>query len=110
MTVDSLMTESVTLLALTGETRDEIGGSVRTETTTTTTAYLEPRSGSEDEADRNTEMGDWLAFLPADVALTGWDRLMHGTRVFDVVAPPRPVYNPRVSAVSHVEVDLREVT
>ncbi len=110
MSVEALMTETVTLLLTSGENRDSIGGSTPTDSSTSSDAYLEPQSGDESMAERNTQLGLWLAILPATTPLDGWDRVQYGSDVFDVVAPPRPMFNARLGSVSHVEVDLRLVT
>ena len=80
-----------------------------TEDTLVLNGYLEPVSGSETMADRNTQVGDWWAAVPPLADVDGWDRVTHQGHTFDVLAPPRPIWNPRTLAVSHQEIDLREV-
>ena len=109
MSLSALMTQRVTLNRTTGLQRDAIGGTTPVITSTSVLAYLEPRSGTEDLADRNTGIGDWLMILPAGVDVIGWDSVDYGTRHFEIVAPPRPEYNPTTQSLSHWELDLQEV-
>ncbi len=110
MTVESMMTQPVTLRTPNGETRDAIGGSTPTFATMSTLMYLEPRKGTEERADRNTPIGDWLGVGRKDVDFDSWDQILYGAQVFDIVAPARPFYNPTTRALSHIELDLQEVT
>lgn len=110
MAVEDLMTQALTFLRQSSATRDAIGGSApAVEAELVVDGYLEPVSGTEDMVDRNTQVGDWWAAVPASADVDGWDRMTHDGRTFDVIAPPRPIYNPRTQAVSHQELDLREV-
>lgn len=110
MTVESRMTQSVTLRTPNGEVRDGIGGSQPIFASMTTTMYIEPKSGTEDRANRNTPIGDWLGLGRKDVDFDSWDQIIYGTHVFDIVSPARPFYNPTTLALSHLEMDLQEVT
>jgi hypothetical protein len=110
MSVENLMTQVVTLRSPTGETRDEIGGSVATYSTLQTLMYLEPTTGRESSQDRNTPIGDWLGFGLADVDFTSWAQVVYGSHVFDIIAPPRLMTNPRSQVASHYELSLQEVT
>ena len=108
--IEDLMQQTVTLRRISGETRDSMGSSTLTYTETTTTMYLEPRSGRENGEDRGTGAGEWLGVGRADVTFSDHDQIVYGSLTFDIVAPIRPFFDPRREAVSHVEMDLREVT
>lgn len=109
MTLARLMDRTVYLLRTTSTVRDAIGGTSVVQSSTASKAYLEPTRGTEDLANRNTGVGDWLLVLPADADVTNWDAVEYGTQRFEIVAPPRPMWNPRTHALSHYEVDLQEV-
>lgn len=113
MTVEGLMTQTVTLQKLNGYTRGPAGGAEPTYDELVVNAYLEPEPPigleGEDIQDRNTQLGRWLGFIPADTELTGFDRLLYGDLVMDLTGPPRPIWNPRLTAWSHIELSLRVV-
>lgn len=117
MSVAALMRQSVTLRTPAGQTQDAIGEATTTYEELVTLMYLEPgrgRSsfggGREDLVDRNTPIGDWVGIGRADVDFTSWSQIVYGTHTFDIIAPPRPVFNPTQDVVSHVELSLQEVT
>ena len=119
MSLAALMNQLVTLRTRSGETRDDIGGAVLTYTTTTTFMYLEPThggqtsgfgAGKEANVERNTPIGDWLGLGDPDLDWSSWDQVVYGSRVFDIIAPPRYMPNPRLGTISHVELSLQEVT
>lgn len=110
MNIAPYLNQSVTLRRISGETRDSLGEPTLTYTETTTTMYLEPLRGREDEAQRNSGAGEWLGVGLADVDFHEWDQVVYGSRTFDIVAPVRPLFHPRLQTVTHQEMDLREVT
>jgi hypothetical protein len=71
--------------------------------------YIEPKSGKEDMANRNTPIGDWLGIGRIEINFENWDQIIYGEHVFDIVSPVRPFYNPRNHADDHWEMDLQEV-
>lgn len=75
-----------------------------------TTMYLEPRKGREQEIDRNTPITDWLGLGRVEVPFVSTCRIVYGSHTFDVMGDPRPQWNPRLGAFSHIEMDLQEVT
>ena len=114
MSVLSLMTQTLTVYRKASVTRDEIGGEViATETPVQVAGYIEPLVGGsnqqEAEMSGNTQLGDWIAFVPADTDVTGWDRIEYGGFAFDITGPPAPMWNPRLSAYSHIELALRVI-
>lgn len=113
MSVASLMTQTLTVYRKTGSTRDAIGGETLTESTTEVAGYLEPLLGGsnqqEAEMSGNTQIGDWIALVPAETDVTGWDRIECGGLAFDITGPPAPIWNPRTATYSHLELVLRVV-
>jgi len=106
----SLLNQSLTLHRTLTKSRDEIGGSdVATETSVTVDAYIYPVGGEEDRVNRNTQLGEWRALVPADTDVDGWDRASYDGREFDIIAPPEPVWNPRTMTRHHVRLRLQEV-
>lgn len=121
MSLTALMNQTVTLRSPSGETRDGIGGSEPTYSTQSTLMYLEPTrggtagasafsSGREINMERNTPIGDWLGIGDATLDWTSWSQVVYGSHVFDIIAPPRYMPNPRLGTISHVELSLQEVT
>lgn len=110
MTVTSLMTQSITIHRKVSATRDDIGGEATlTESPLQVAGYLEPMRS--DEVDQNTHpRGLWRLLVAASTDMDSVDRVTYGTKTFEVVGPPRPMWNPRTEAVSHIEADLEEVT
>ena len=109
MSIEALMNQPVTLRTPSGGTRDEIGGLIPGYTTLTTTMYIEPKSGKEDMADRNTPIGDWLGVGRKEITFENWDQIVYGSHVFDIVSPIRPYWDPVRQVLSHYEMDLQEV-
>ncbi len=60
--------------------------------------------------DRDTTVTQWKAFLPAGTAVTSLDTLTFQGQTFQVTGAPYPVFNPRSRQVSHLEMNLTEVT
>ena len=111
MTVSTFFTQLLQVEKITGESRDEIGGSApATSSQVAVMGYLEPSSSEEDLASRNTQIGDWLAFVPVDTDVTGWDRIIFGTHTFDIDGPPEPFHHPTSPGLDHIRLNLREVT
>ena len=109
MDIEMVLNQPVTLRTPNGAVRDEIGGATTVYATTTTTMYLEPKSGKEDMAGRNTPIGDWLGVGRKEVNFENWDQIVYGEHVFDIISPIRPYWNPITQALSHYEMDLQEV-
>jgi len=118
MTVESLMVHEVTLLSQSGQTQSSSGEATVNYTSIETTMYLEPThggagsgwtAGREENADRNTPIGDWLGIGRASIDWDSTQRILFGAHTFDVVAPPRYMPNPRLDTISHVELSLQEV-
>lgn len=116
MSIGVLFNQTLTLVRTTGVERSAIGGvSVDTEDRVDVSGYCEPMLGTtaqrENEANRNTGVSEWRAFLPAGTDVTGWDRVEWGGHTFDITAPPIGIPDPRAGgATHHIEIELREVT
>jgi hypothetical protein len=82
------MTETVTVLRPTGFTQSPSGEPTPTFESAMTVMYLEPRQDTR----RSTEAIE-----------VGYDK------VFDILAPPRVIPNPRLGTLSHTELDLQTV-
>jgi hypothetical protein len=110
VTVEALMTQAVTVLTPSDETQDSIGEVVSDEPTELETVmYLEPVSGREELMDRDTPIADWIGFGKASVTFRSDCRIVYGSHVLQVIGDPRPKWNPTLSAVSHIEMDLQEI-
>jgi hypothetical protein len=108
LSIETWLTQAVTLRQRTGETVSDRGVSTPTYSTLETLMYLEPRQGDEDEENRNTGIGDWLGIGLASVPFANWDQVVYGSVVFDIVAPPRPFEIPG-AGVDHIELDLQQI-
>lgn len=75
-----------------------------------TVAYVARHDASEVSGDQQTEAADWTVFLPADVTITGYDRVVSGSLTLEVIGPPEQVWNPRTGVYSHVRLKARSVS
>lgn len=75
-----------------------------------TTGYVEQTEAQEITVDRQTYRTDWRVFLAAGVSVDASDRIVYGSRTFEVIGSPHEVWNPRSRVVHHIEVRAREVT
>lgn len=108
------MTETVTVLTPTGEfTQSASGEPTAVVTEDETVMYLEPLQ----DVRRSTEAievgyvstGMWLGIGPADFPFNEHQQIVWGAYVFDILAPPRVMPNPRLHTMSHTELDLQVV-
>lgn len=105
-----MLVHEVQILRTTSFTRDTIGGPVPVASATTVDAYLEPLRGSEDLQNRNTEIGIWMIVVGPDTDITGWDRVVWGSRMFEVTSPPEPHTNVRRRTTEFFQAELTEIT
>lgn len=113
MTVESLMTETVTVRHITGFDQSPSGEPFADFSETETVMYLEPKQDTR----RSTEAievgyvptGMWLGIGLADFPFDSHDQIVWGSTVFDILAPPRVMPNPRLGTMSHTELDLQVV-
>lgn len=107
------MTETVTVLRPTGFTQSPSGEPTRTFESAETVMYLEPQQ----DARRSTEalevgyvpLGDWLGVGRWDFDFSSWQQIAWNDKLFDIIAPPRVIPNPRLGTLSHTELDLQTV-
>jgi hypothetical protein len=114
MTVEAMMTESVIRRRPTGEFIQSFSGAPTAVTEDTATVmYLEPRADRQRSSEAREQgyvpIGDWLGVGLADFDFGANDQILWGSRVFDVVSPPRVMPNPRLGTMSHTELDLQLV-
>jgi len=108
MGILKLLTADVTVTRRTADGTDEYGNPEPTETVEATVGYAEQSTAYDDRAERSTE--EWRVFLPAGTAVDAGDRVAIYELELELTGPPHPVHNPRIGAVSHVEVAGRQVT
>lgn len=113
MTVETLMTQPATLRKVSGESQGPTGEVTPTYTDVAFFGYFEPEAPigleGEDIQNRNTQMGRWFGAAPAGLVFTGFDVILYDGQTMDLTGPPRPIWNPRLGAVSHLELSLRVV-
>lgn len=113
MSVLSLMTQEASLLSQDGDTRGPIGEVTQVYTEEVFMGYFEPEPPigleGEDIEQRNTQLGRWFGAAPPTLVFTGWDAIVYDGQLMDLTGPPRPIWNPRLGAVSHFELSLRVV-
>lgn len=104
-----MLVHEVQILRTTSESRDAIGGPTPVASSTTVMGYLEPLRGSEDLQNRNTEVGVWMLVVGPEVDIRGWDRVVWGTRSFEITSPPEPHTNVRTRSVEFFQAELQEI-
>lgn len=75
-------------------------------TSTTSPARFVQRSATEELGERDAEVSEWVAYLPAGVDLVATDRLEWGSYVFEVSGLPLAAVR-RSADVHHIEAQLR---
>src|SRR5262245_4492278 len=113
MSVEAFMTETVTVRKIAGFVRSLTGDTTPYYDESETVMYLEPQQ----DARRSTEalevgyvpMGLWLGVGRADFDFGSNDQIVWQGHVFDILAPPRVMPNPRLGTMSHTELDLQLV-
>lgn len=104
-----MLVHEVQILRTTSLSRDAIGGPIPVESSTTVQGYLEPLRGSEDLQNRNTEIGVWMLIVGPEVDIIGWDRVVWGSRMFEVTSPPEPHTNVRLNRTEFFQAELQEI-
>ncbi len=110
MGIRHLLTSTATVQRA-GTSTDEYNNQVSDWTSPTETewpARLEQLAGREVTLDQQTEVADWICYLPPEADVQGGDRLQVDGRTFEVVGPPNRATTPR--RASHLEVSLRHIT
>lgn len=104
-----LLTDSVTRLRAAVVT-DAYGNQVTDwahATSVSLSARVQQSSAGEDQLDRDSQLAQFVVFLPAGSDVTGSDRLTWAGRTLELVGPPTPVGGYR--GVHHIEARAREV-
>lgn len=76
--------------------------------------WVAQNATDENRANRLADIGQWVAFVPADAPVGGqfrirWlDPTFNVTRTFDHVGPPIPAHTP--NGPHHIEIQLTEVS
>lgn len=109
MSLASMMTESVTVLVHTTGAEDSTGDDLPTfPDGATVAAYVEQTATTERIVGRDQVVSEWLFILPADTAVTEYDRLRWSGRVFAIVGEPQRPIKPG-QGVHHIEARARWV-
>ena len=107
------MTETVTVRTPTGFTQSASGEPTTLYDDAETIMYLEPE-GDVRRSSEALEVGyvstaQWLGVGLADFPFDEHQVIVWGTHVFNILAPPRVMPNPRLDTLSHTELVLQEV-
>lgn len=112
MSLQRLMTQSVTVQPVGPSTLDAYGNSVLGPLGVAVSefGFLEQMDTVEFLDARQTTVTHWHAFLSAASVVTATAYLTFSAQKFQVSGEPWHVYNPRTKAVSHIQCKLTEVT
>lgn len=107
-----LLTQSLSLQTVGPATTDDYGNAIpgALGAPVTVQGYLEQSVTKEYLDARQTTVTDWQAYLPADTSIHPMDFITYGGQKFQVSGEPWHVYNPRTSAVSHIQCKLVAVS
>lgn len=109
MSLASLLTQTVEVLHRSDGAEDDYGNPVAEWSDGVSyPGRLEQRSGSELTVDRDTQVADWVLFLPPDAVISGDDRVTWDDMTFEVIGPPVVARAPR--GPHHVEAALRRTS
>ena len=108
MSVNSLMSQPLTVQTMGGSTKDDYGNTVPgvIGPPVATTGFLEQKDTIEYLGDQERSVSKWTAFLPAGTAIHPMDYINFEAQKFQVDGEPHHVYNPRTRIVSHIECKL----
>lgn len=76
--------------------------------TVQTEGYVEQVEAKEVTVDQQTYVTDWRVVLPAGTLVDGSDRIVHGSKLLEVIGSPHQAWNPRRRVVDHIECHCRE--
>lgn len=110
--IGSLLRQTVTIQHRTATATDDHGNSTTSfSSTTVTKGYVEPREIGDLEVDDRQETSQLRhrLVLAAGTSIAAGDRVVMGTRTFEVDGEPRQAVRATTGAVHHLEVSLREV-
>lgn len=77
-------------------------------TSTTSAAWVQPRTSSEDNDNRAAISSGWMVFLPDGTDVHAADRVVWDGRTYEVDGEPAVLWNP--SGPHHVEAPLKRIT
>lgn len=108
MTLYRLMSQALTVQTVGPATQDAYGDWVpgALGAPFAVSGYLAQETTSEFLVNRDTTVTTWKCFLPATTVIGHQDYINFGSQRFQVDGEPHYVYNPRTSAISHVECKL----
>lgn len=108
MSLESLLTQTVTVLDRSEGAVDDYGNPVVTFSSGTDyLARLEQTAGTEITSGRETLVADWTLYLPPDAEIHGGSRVLADGVTFEVIGPPAKQRTPR--GVHHIQANLRHV-
>lgn len=112
MSINHLLRQALSLQSVGPTTTDDYGNSIpgALGTPVTVYGYLEQATTAEYLDARQTTVTDWQAYLPAGTSIHPMDFITYGGQKFQVSGEPWQVYNPRTSAISHVQCKLVAVS
>lgn len=108
MSLESLLSQTVTILHQIVSAEDEYGATVKTwGNPTTHRGRLSSQTPREITDGRDTLIADWVLYLLPDASITGRDRVTVNGVTFQVIGPPALLETPVQS--SHIKANLRAV-
>ncbi len=112
MTLRRLMSQVLTVQPVGAASTDAYGNAVlgSTGAAVQELGYLEQRDTVEYIDGRQTTITKWVAYLTTATVVTPMAYISLGGQRFQVDGEPWHVYNPRTSAISHVECKLTVVS
>ncbi len=112
MTLFRMMNQPLTIQSVGPSTTDAYGNALPGPlgAPVATVGYLEQTTTTEYLTGRQTTITTWQAYLPAGTAIHPMDYINYLAQRFQVDGEPWLVFNPRTSAVTHIQVKLTEVT
>lgn len=109
MSITRFLVHDVTIVRAAG-VEDDYGNQAKdwaAATRTPTKAWVVQTGALEDRQHREAQLGQWFAYFPAGVDVTGRDRVEWGDRTFEVAGPPTTANTPR--GPHHIEARLELV-
>ena len=108
MSILTALSQTLTIQRLSAS-RDDIGGTViGVASSADVPGYVEPVTGEEDLANRNTPIGEWMAYVPAGTDVATEDRVTFSGHTWEVESV-EPFQHWGSSAIDHIRLRLREV-
>lgn len=107
--ISALMGQRVTIQHRSDATKDSLGHKIISVVSTETNrpARLEQRRSVEGSG---YLVDEWVAFLAPGASIGALDRILDGSRAFEIVGSPAVQTIPGVPSSAHIEVNLKLVT